>query len=273
MKAEIAPVRLPDSGVLVQESRHGSDFRIPPHRHDCLSLLIAVDGKGACRMGDSMRPLEADDVLSLPGGTEHQVTDNARRPLTLFVVYLSDAFLRAAPDLIDAREPRLVRLPRQSAAEVRRLLRRALHEQTRNLPGRSLLIAATATELLVLIRRAADHRPRRATPEADSRARAAQVAKLLHERYYDPWSLTEAARTARMSVRNFSQAFRELYGRSFVQYLNRVRIEEARRMLRDGREKVSTICFRAGFEDLSHFYRVFRQITGHPPGEERQRAG
>lgn len=78
------------------------------------------------------------------------------------------------------------------------------------------------------------------------------------------------SRFACMSRPTFFRMFRREYGISPTQFIIRERVANARRMLSDTRESVSTICFESGFEDVNHFIRIFRQNEGLTPGAFRK---
>lgn len=67
----------------------------------------------------------------------------------------------------------------------------------------------------------------------------------------------------------FSQAFKEYTGESFVHYLKKLRIERARELLATTDFKVYEISERAGFENVKHFSRVFKEMEGVSPQEYR----
>jgi AraC-like DNA-binding protein len=64
-----------------------------------------------------------------------------------------------------------------------------------------------------------------------------------------------------------SEFQRAAFGTTFRQYLLRVRIAEARRMLTEGRVSITGIAYSVGFNDGSHFACVFRRLTGALPSE------
>ena len=63
--------------------------------------------------------------------------------------------------------------------------------------------------------------------------------------------------------------FREETGEYFSDYLNRLRLEEAKRLLRETSLKAAEIAQRTGFRDPNYFYRKFKQSVGLSPTEYR----
>jgi AraC-like DNA-binding protein len=58
---------------------------------------------------------------------------------------------------------------------------------------------------------------------------------------------------------------------SLIDYLGRVRIEKAKRLLQDPTLRVGRIALEVGFQSLSQFNRAFRKLTGQSPRELRPR--
>jgi len=96
------------------------------------------------------------------------------------------------------------------------------------------------------------------------------VIALMTRRLGKTVSNTEMARTAGMSARAFERGFAREYGLPPQQYLKRLRIQTACRMLVDTRESIADIALRCGFSDQSHLTREFRRVTGVTPGSYRE---
>jgi AraC-like DNA-binding protein len=61
-------------------------------------------------------------------------------------------------------------------------------------------------------------------------------------------------------------------GLTFTDYLGRVRVEQAKRMLLNPHLRVSEIAYAVGFQSLTHFNRMFRQLTCESPTRFRDNA-
>lgn len=96
------------------------------------------------------------------------------------------------------------------------------------------------------------------------------VIALMTRRLGKPVTNTEMARTAGMSARAFERGFAREYGLPPQQYLKRLRIQTACRMLVDTREAIADIALRCGFSDQSHLTREFRRVTDLTPGNYRE---
>jgi AraC-like DNA-binding protein len=81
---------------------------------------------------------------------------------------------------------------------------------------------------------------------------------------------SDLAQLAGQSVSAFSRYFRRHTGLTFVQYVNRMRINLACQLLMDDELSVTDICYKVGFNNLSNFNRQFLTAKGIPPSKFRR---
>lgn len=98
------------------------------------------------------------------------------------------------------------------------------------------------------------------------------VARAMRERLTEPFDLEHLAGLAGLSTFHFSRAFKKASGVAPSRYFQRLRIEQAKRMLSDDNQSIIDIAMAVGFRSPSHFSQVFREVTGVSPSGYRQRA-
>lgn len=96
--------------------------------------------------------------------------------------------------------------------------------------------------------------------------RVEAIRELLESDYATQHSLASLARSVGMSTFHFVRIFRELTGLPPHRYLLAVRLQKALERLRDG-GTVTETCFAVGFNNLSHFDRMFRRCYGASPSK------
>jgi transcriptional regulator GlxA family with amidase domain len=84
-------------------------------------------------------------------------------------------------------------------------------------------------------------------------------------------SVEDLALHAAMSRRNFTRAFTTELGTSPAHYIERLRIEAARRLLQDSSDNLEEIASACGFSSAELMRRAFLRLTGITPSEYRQR--
>ena len=91
------------------------------------------------------------------------------------------------------------------------------------------------------------------------------------EKHYDEdISLDQIARAAYLSTYHFCRLFKKQVGTTCNKYLSILRIERAKELLKETDLPVTEISFKAGFNYLTHFERVFKRLEGMTPSAYRQ---
>ncbi len=103
----------------------------------------------------------------------------------------------------------------------------------------------------------------------DLAVRAAQDWVATHFSVANP--LEEMIRNAGLSERTFKRRFTGATGMSPIAYVQRLRIEEAKRRLERTEASVDEISWQVGYEEPAFFRRLFKRVTGLTPGSYRRR--
>lgn len=101
--------------------------------------------------------------------------------------------------------------------------------------------------------------------------RTAAAVAYVDEHYAEVVRVDTVARLCGLSRSEFSRVFHREHGTSFRRYLVDHRIAVARDFLALPQTSVSQVAYAVGFNDLSHFGRLFRRLVGEPPTRYRQR--
>jgi AraC-like DNA-binding protein len=75
----------------------------------------------------------------------------------------------------------------------------------------------------------------------------------------------DMARLCSMSPFRYSREFKEAFGISFREYLVRLRLKEAARLLENPQARVAQVAYAVGFNDMSYFSRMFKRYFGVSP--------
>ena len=95
----------------------------------------------------------------------------------------------------------------------------------------------------------------------------------LEENFSAQLSIEQLARRAAVSVRSLNRRFVTATGVSPIAYVNRLRVEAAKRRLETSSLNVQEITQQVGYRDARSFSRLFREGTGLSPSEYRMRFG
>lgn len=107
------------------------------------------------------------------------------------------------------------------------------------------------------------------TGHGDAEIQAAQDWLADHFSVATP--VEEMIRRSRLAERTFKRRFAAATGLAPIAYVQRLRIEDAKRRLERTDASVDEISWRVGYEDGAFFRRLFRRLTGLAPGAYRRR--
>ena len=88
--------------------------------------------------------------------------------------------------------------------------------------------------------------------------------------YHQKIQLREMAAVSNMTKEAFCRYFKKVTTYTFIEFLNRYRISQSKRLLMTGKN-VSNACYTCGFESLSYYNRIFKKITNENPSDFRKR--
>ena len=89
--------------------------------------------------------------------------------------------------------------------------------------------------------------------------------------YKDEIHLDTVAKMANMSPSAFCRFFKKRTRKTYISFLNEVRIQEACSQILKADSSISEICFNTGYNTISNFNRQFKRITGFTPKEYRNK--
>lgn len=89
--------------------------------------------------------------------------------------------------------------------------------------------------------------------------------------YRNEVNLEELSQLVNMAKGSLCRFFKENSGITLWEYLNHIKIEFACKMLMNNELNIAQVCFDSGFNNLNHFNRQFRKITGITPSSYRKK--
>jgi len=93
----------------------------------------------------------------------------------------------------------------------------------------------------------------------------------VRENYYKNVTLKSVAKHFYLNTAYLGRIFKEETGELFSDFVNRVRVEEAGKMLATGDYKIYEVAYRCGYKDIDYFRSTFKKVTGVTPAEFKRR--
>ena len=96
-----------------------------------------------------------------------------------------------------------------------------------------------------------------------------KVYNYIKDNFHKKIKLEDAAKLLNMSVVTFTRLVKQRTGKSFIDFVNEIRLGYATRMLIESNKSISEICFECGFNNISNFNRIFKKKQGSTPSDFR----
>lgn len=232
---------------------------VVPHLHTHIELICLLEGEGTVTVDRQTQPIKPGDVfLSFPNQIHNFHVDPAKG--FIFIVTpdlfpdLNDVFMSRVPvrPVIEKE-----RLPDGVAERVEEIFRCATAEdRLQNIAANGLLQALLAQLLGIM----------ELTDVTSSYDSVRKVLEFCSEHYREPLTLEVLAQQLHLSGDYISHMFSERLGIHFPDFINRLRVEQACRLLSGGCG-MTEAAFNAGFGSIRSFNRNFKQVMGVSPTE------
>lgn len=235
------------------------------HHHPETELTWIEESEGQRLIGDAVEPFQAGDLALIGGGMPHHYRNwaagRARAKVIQFCPERFGEALLALPEfravsLLLAESARGLTFSAPVRREARAAIRRLFEEKE---------AAMRLVRLLEVLHLLSGDPARRAVASpvygkpihARKLERLQRALNYIESRWTEPIRLEEAARVAALHPQSMSRFFRQHLGLSFQEYLVRLRLTRAARLLIETDRTVADIAFSCGFNNLANFNRHF----------------
>ena len=248
--------------------------QIPLHKQDSWELTYIVFGKGKRILGDSETEFAEGDLVFIPPhiphcwkfDDNHVDTDGNIGHYTLtFKTEFIDRCTSAFPELterLDAIKSIASVLefdPETSKAIADMMAKMAKEEKSELLPYvfRLLLLMSKRESNATIVGRSAEN--------DRTSERIKKVKVFSTQNYARTITIDMIAEHVGMNRSSFCTFFKKATGQTYITYLNKLRVDRACYLLRQGKFNVTEVCYMVGFNDVPYFNRCFRNNRGMSP--------
>ena len=242
------------------------------HVHDFFEILYLYSGERCFFINDRIFKMTEGDLIIINPNVLHKATSDQSPDCEGILLYFQEDFLAPNHPLQEtlahlfANETIAFNLPINGRSLIEDLFLRMLQEGRLKNEGYQLALQGLLLQLLVLLgRKVKVSRSTSFVHPSPMHEKMSEIAQYINQNYSEPLSLTSLANRFFISPSYLSKVFKETTNFTFVEYINNVRVKEAKRLLLESRKKVVEIAAEVGFGSITHFGRVFKEITGNTP--------
>ena len=253
------------------------DFEVPWHQHEEYELILFKEGEGSSFIGNYVGDFKTDDIFFLGANLPHTFQKAGKNMITsAVVVQFKEDFW--GKDFLGMPE----------CHSIRRLFDKSI--KGLKLAGNtkkklSLMICRLETltglrritclcDCLQLIADSKEYETL-STHEVKSftsktQERIDKIFSYTIDHFQDPISLNTIADYAGMSVPAFCNYFRKSTKKTYIDFLNEIRISHACQLLIDTQKTILEICFESGFNTVANFNKQFLKLKKTTPSSFRK---
>lgn len=96
------------------------------------------------------------------------------------------------------------------------------------------------------------------------------VYDYVRDHFREHIALEEVADLASMTVPAFCRYFKKISGKTFTRFVNEYRLVHVTKLLSEQTQNITDICYESGFNNFSHFTKLFKEFTGKSPSIYRR---
>ena len=228
--------------------------------HKNIELLHFKAGSGSVLCGENTYDVKPGDVVVVNSYLAHRV--DAREDITYDCLIIYDDFCEE--NGIDTALTEFT--PKLTDDRVAALYQAVMDAYSCQDPLWQARVRCCALQLLILL--CAEHSRRRSTPITEDQTFQSIIGSISYIKNHLQSKLTveQIAEQAGFSKFYFLRLFKRITGCTVVQYINLLRCEAAKELLRSGGHTIKEVALLCGFDNLSYFSSVFKKNTGYLPG-------
>ncbi|WP_214628485.1 AraC family transcriptional regulator [Paenibacillus agaridevorans] len=261
------------AGTFIVSHRKALSHHMPvSHFHSTYEIYCLLSGMREFFIRDRTITLSEGDVVIIAPNVLHRTT-NAQKPKhERLIINVHEGMLspdgshKEALQLLLERDFLLIRGSLRARMAIEPLSRAILQEVQEQGNGFGLFVQTLAVQLLITCCRQMKQNDM-GLLEASSpmHERISEIVRHINTHYMEELSLHVLADKFYISPYYLSRSFKEATGFVFVEYVNSVRVKEAKKLLEHSSMKVNQIARKVGFGSVTHFGRVFKMVTGQVP--------
>lgn len=253
---------------------------VPLHMHDELEILLGVGGILEIKAGEECALLQEGEVAIVGRRVPHETRKCL--PYTAYVLLqfrleqtgsaLSEGVRQYLSVITPRRERALLILPKADArtAEIYRLVMQIREENLNRSPACNYFIRGYLELLIGLLYREKLLSNPALRPDGVALQKLYPALEYIECHHDSEISLEQLCETVHLTPEYFCRLFKRSVGVSPIDYINRVRIFKAEKLLLSNHANVTEIALSLGFSSSSYFNRTFRRLTGMTPTEYRR---
>ena len=276
MKPLVEKLPLSENSSFVARTYRTPQFEVPWHQHIEYELILFKEGNGTAFVGNSIGTFQPGDIYFLGSNLPHTFQPGKGVVTSAAVVQFREDFWgkefmnlpenkttrklfersSAGLKLYGSSRQKLIPLVKdlEKAKGLKRLINLCNCLQTISEAGEYTLVSTQEIKQY----------------NAKHTERIDAIFQYTIDNFQEPVQLSSVAKTAGLSIPAFCNYFKKSTKKTYIDFLNEIRIGHACKLLNDTQKTVMDICYESGFNTLANFNKQFLKQKKTTPSNYRK---
>jgi len=249
------------------------------HLHQDYEIYYLAKGERIYLINGEEYLVKNQHLVFIDKNVIHKTVKKSNQVYERMVINFRECFLGLGEEHIVKQlfenGPYIISIPQNKRDLINTIIMRLFEEYQKNLKERDLYLKSLLSQLLIESNRLLEGaRPKESMKVSSQQDKTGKneiekIISFINSHYTNDISLGVLSHHFHVNEQYISRLFKKYTGCSFIEYLNAIRINEAKRYLIHTILKVNQIAGKVGYSNHVHFWRVFKRNTGMSPNQFR----
>jgi len=255
---------------------------IPLHWHDHMEWIFIKEGKARIQIDDKFTYLQKGEIAFINSQQLHAAWLIDENTEIIAIVFNSAIIRNSGLDNTEnlyfspylsqqLKLPNFIRKDEIHTKLIINSISNLVNEFVQKKTGYELFIKSELFRIFGLVFRYYCQLEQQSYNRCQKNYNLTLVLDYLREHYDKEISVNEAAKMVNLSPNHFCKVFKKVTGKTLIEYLQLLRINEAEKMLTKTDLPVTEIASRVGFGSVTYFGRVYKKLKSMSPSASRGR--
>jgi YesN/AraC family two-component response regulator len=244
------------------------------HWHEFYELSFIISGEGIHVLNGISQSMKRGHLFLLTPADFHEMYVEEGTTVELYNVIFSEEMLKKElyEILFSYMDDGKVVIEPENIRYIENEFIRLWSEEHKNNIGQKLMIQNSLERILIeLIRRCRGKKDTNNSMRIDfEKQEINKILAYIQHHFREPLTLEQVAKQAQLSPNYFSKYFRKATGLVFQSYLQGLRLQFAKSLIKSSNLPITEVCHASGFNTLSHFNRSFKKKYQKSPKAYRK---
>ena len=246
------------------------------HAHPTYELFYLLTGERIYFINGAEYCVKRGELLLLDQNVIHKTISTSVPDYERILLQIPASFINPAcyPDFNSEECFRFASpvfsLPKKDQTVIESTLFTIFDETEHRHVGYLSAIQTLLMQILIRVHRYAQSAEHVIAQSSHVNKKIADIVYFIGQNFMKPLTLGRIANEFYISSAHLARTFKKVTGLTLIEYLNIVRTNEARKLLRGNNYSISEIALAVGYGSITHFERVFKKASGYTPSTYRK---